>query len=147
MSLRSLLSVGFLLVTAPTAALAQEAPPAVPAPALAPEVVAFDARVAAYEERIAAMETEMQAAVAAAAGDTARRDAALDAILARYQPEADAFAEEVSAFINGRAALAPEPRRPAMLEAARVMSQQARLAPRMIRDGLARPSAAAPTRP
>jgi hypothetical protein len=53
------------------------------------------------------MKSEMQAAAAAAGGDQAKLSADLDAIVARYQPEADAFAEAVKGFIASQLASMP----------------------------------------
>ena len=55
------------------------------------------------------MTSEMQAAATAASGDQAKASADLDAIAARYQPEADAFAETLKGFIASQmASLPPE---------------------------------------
>lgn len=138
-----LLAVALGAMTVPAMASVRQAAPAPAAPAMSAEEAAFTARVAAFSRGISAMETEMRAAVVAAGGDAARRDAALAAIVARQQPEADAVGAEIEAFMTARANLAPEERRPQMLEGARILSQQAVLAPSMMRDAVVR-SAAAP---
>lgn len=108
MSLRLVLAASAALAFA-APVLAQEAPvapAAVPAPMTEAEI---EARANAFEARMGEMISEMQAAGAAAAGDQAKLSADLDAIAARYQPEADAFAEELKGFIASQlASLPPE---------------------------------------
>ena len=100
MSLRLILAASAALAFA-SPALAQEAPaapPAAEAEAAAAEA-AFEARAEAFGARMEAMGAEMQTAVTAAGEDQAKLSADLDVIVARYQPDADAFAEELKAFI------------------------------------------------
>ncbi|MEJ6789449.1 translation initiation factor IF-2 [Brevundimonas sp. BR2-1] len=84
-------------------ALAQVPPGAPPAPApeaaAAEAEAAFEAKGEAFEAAIESMTREMQAAATAAGADTAKANADLDAIAARYQPQADAFADDLEAFI------------------------------------------------
>ena len=93
------------LGVATPAALAQTADtPATVAPAMTE--AEFEAVAEAFGERMQAMASEMQAAIADAAGDVAMKDASLDAIEARYQPEADGFASALETFLNQQAAAA-----------------------------------------
>lgn len=100
MSIRMMLAVSAVLAFA-APAFAQEAPAAPPAaPAIdAGAQAAFEARGHAFEAAVETMTREMQAAATAAAGDTAKANSDLDAIAARYQPQADAFADELEAFL------------------------------------------------
>jgi hypothetical protein len=110
MSFRAVLAASALFVFA-APAFAQDAPAPAPAPAApaAPsaEEAALQAKGEAFGARMQQMATEMQSAVTAAAGDTAKANADLDVIVARYQPEADAFGDEVAAFITAQSATAP----------------------------------------
>ena len=111
MSFRAVLAASAVFAFA-APAFAQDAPAPAPAPAApaAPsaEEAALQAKGEAFGARMQQMATEMQSAVTAAAGDTAKANADLDAIVARYQPEADAFGDEVAAFITAQSATAPE---------------------------------------
>lgn len=115
MSLRVLAAAAVLAFAAPAVAVAQQAPAAPPAApaadASADAEAAFEAKAEAFGERIEEMRREMQAAVTAAGGDQAKADADLDAIEAKYQPEADAFAAELIAFINSQMEVMPEEQR------------------------------------
>ena len=97
--------------------LAQTTAPAVPAPvppaapaapageeAASPAEAAFQVKAQAFGEGVGAMAREMQAAIAAAGPDTAKRTADLDAIQARYQGQADAFADDLKTFVAAQAA-------------------------------------------
>ncbi len=103
----TLLATAAALVLA-TPAFAQDAAPAAPATPQAapapqapptPEQQAIQAQGEAFGQRIQAMATEIQAAATAAGSDTAKARADADVIVARYQPDADAFAATVSDFI------------------------------------------------
>lgn len=92
-------------------ALAQDAPAAPPAEAaqtsrddVDPAEAALDAKGEAFGQRMEAMSAEMQAAATAEGADEAKVSADLDAIVARYQPEADAFAAEVQHAFEAKAA-------------------------------------------
>ena len=104
MSFRAVLAASAVFAFA-APAFAQTPPPAPAAPAApaaeqrSPEEAAFEAKAEAFGARMQQMGTEMQTAVTAAAGDSAKANTDLDAIAARYQPEADAFAAELEAFI------------------------------------------------
>jgi hypothetical protein len=91
------------------------APQAAPAPAAeeaeSPERLAFKAKADAFGDRMKGMYGEMESAVTAAAGDAAKQKTALDAIQARYQPEADAFATDFQAFMGTEMATVPEAER------------------------------------
>lgn len=149
MSLRLILAASAALAFA-SPALAQDAP-AAPAAAEGPSAAdteaqaAFEAKGEAFGARMEAMSGEMQAAVTAAAGDQASAATALDAIVARYQPEADTFATELEAFIASQMASAPEEQRAQMTAMGPVISAQVKGAPAELRArALASMTAAAP---
>jgi hypothetical protein len=98
-------ALAVLLGSPASGALAQTADaPATAAPAMSE--AEFEAVAEAFGERMQAMASEMQAAITEAAGDAARKDASLDAIEARFQPEADGFASALETFLNQQAAAA-----------------------------------------
>ena len=147
MSLRLILAASAALVLA-APALAQEAP-AAPAAAPAEDAAAeaaFEARAEAFEARMEAMGGEMEAAVAAAGGDQARLSSDLDVIVARYQPDADAFAEELNAFIASRIGSMPPEAQAQMAMAGPVIDAQVRGAPAQAK-AQAMAAAAAPSAP
>lgn len=100
MSLRLILAASAALAFA-APALAQEAPAAPPvAEAKSAAEIAMDAKGEAFGLRMDQMQTELAAAVTAAGTDQARGMADVDAILARYQPDIDAFMNDFDAFID-----------------------------------------------
>lgn len=104
--MRSILFAAALIAASPT--LAQEtAPPPPPASDTAAAEAAIEARAEAFEGRIRQMGEEMGAAITAAGPDRAKRTADLDAIQARYQPEMEAFASELEAFVLPQIAAMP----------------------------------------
>lgn len=103
--MRSIVFAAVLMATTP--ALAQQAAPPPPATDTAAAEAAIEARAEAFEGRIRQMGEEMGAAITAAGPDRAKRIADLDAIQARYQPEADAFASELEAFVGPQLAALP----------------------------------------
>lgn len=125
MSLRLIIpAVAVLAMAAPAFAQTAPAPAAAPAPQAAPapadeaespDEAAFEAKADAFGERMKAMMEEMQAAVATAGADSAKKKTDLDAIQARYQPDADAFAADMQTFIQGQAAEVPEDQRAEMI--------------------------------
>lgn len=135
MSLRIILAASAALAFA-APALAQDAPtapPAAAAEAVDPAEAALEARGEAFGERMEAMAAEMQAAITAAAGDQARASAALDAIVAQYQPEADAFADELKVFFDTKAASAPEAEKAELTTAATTVVPMIKGLPTMVR--------------
>ena len=121
MRLLAAASILTLVIAAPALAQTPTQTPAAPPAATAPatpsdsaEEAAFNAKGEAFGKRMEAMAGEMQAAFTAAAGDQAKAKADLDAIQARYQPEADAFAMELESFGAAQAAQAPEEQRAAI---------------------------------
>jgi hypothetical protein len=95
-----------------------------------------------------AMGAEMQTAVAAAAGDQARTSADLDVIAARYQPDADAFAEELKAFIASQMDSLPPEAQAQMAMAGPLIDAQVRGAPAQAKaQALAAAAAAAAPAP
>lgn len=128
--------------TAPTGAQTPEAA----AEAQAPGEAEFEARAEAFGQRIQAMGQEMQAVVAAAGSDTARRDADLDAVEARYQPDVEAFATALEVFVDRQAAAAPQDQRAGMTAGVAEALPQIRAIPGQVRAQIvaaAAPSAAA----
>ena len=96
------------LFVAPSVALAQQAPAETPAASAEAE---FDAKADAFAARMQTRAGEMQMAAIDAGDDAAKKDADLDAIEARYQPEVEAFARVVETFVNAQAAGAPPEQR------------------------------------
>ncbi|NJC40780.1 hypothetical protein GGQ87_001038 [Brevundimonas alba] len=135
MSLRIILAASAVLAFA-APAFAQDAPAAPPAASAEDTAAqaAFEAKGEAFGARMEAMGGEMQAAVTAANGDQARATAALDVIVAKYQPEADTFATELEAFITSQMANAPEEQRAQMVAMGPMISAQVKGAPAQMRD-------------
>ena len=147
MSFRAVLAASVVLAFA-APALAQEAPPApAAAPAADPAEAAFEAEAEAFQARMETMGAEMQAAMTAAGGDSAKANTDLDAIVARYQPEADAFAASFEAFFAIKLAEAPEEQRGQMTQIGPMVSGQIKGAPAMVKmqmlQAAAAPAAAA----
>lgn len=92
----------------------QAAEPADEADAASPEEAAIEAAGEAFGARMEAMSQEMQAAATAAGADKDKAKADLDAIQARYQPDADAFAATLTEFIRGQVGVVPEDQRAGM---------------------------------
>lgn len=113
MSIRIVLAATAALAFA-TPVLAQQAPASPPAASADADdaddgaEAAFEAKGEAFEAAMTAMQTEMQTAVTAAGGDQAKANADLDAIVAKYQPQADAFADDLDAFITSQLPSMPE---------------------------------------
>jgi len=144
MSIRLVLAASAALALA-TPAFAQEAPAAPAEADSAAAEAAFEARAEAFEARMEAMGAEMQTAVGAAAGDQARLSADLDVIAARYQPDADAFAEELKAFIASQLAGMPPEAQAQMTMAGPLIDAQVRGAPAQAKaQALAAAAAPAP---
>ena len=143
----SLIFLVFALSTLAPAANAQTAS-AAPAQADAAGEAEFEAKADAFGVRMQQMGEEMEAAVTAAAGDADKQDADLDAIEARYQPDADAFGADLEAFINLQAATAPASERAGMAAAIQAAVPQIRSIPQQARTQIeaaaAQPAAAPP---
>jgi hypothetical protein len=103
--MRSIVFAAALMVVSPALAQETAAPP--PASDAASAEAAFEARAEAFEGRIRQMGEEMGVAIADAGPDLAKRDADLDAIEARYQPEIDAFVSDLEAFVGPQFATLP----------------------------------------
>lgn len=147
--IRVLLLAAVLSASAPVA-FAQTAPaPSAEAPADAPEPgeAEFDAKADAFGARMQQMGDEMQAAVTAAAGDASKQDADLDAIEARYQPDAEAFAVALEAFVNHQAAGQPEAERAAMTANILAAVPQIRSIPQQVRAQIEQAAVQATTTP
>ena len=90
----------------------------------------------------------MPSAAAAAGDDQARLSTDLDAIVARYQPDADAFAEEVKAFIASQTGAMPPEQQAQIAMMGPMIDAQVRGAPaRAKAQVLAAASGAAPATP
>lgn len=145
--LSSAAAVAVLALTTPAFAAGQAAAPApqaAPAPAQEadnPEEAAFEAKAEAFGQAMETMASEMQAAAAQA--DKTKAKADLDAIQAKYQPQVDAFAEDVQTFAVSSGQATPEQVAPAI--------QQIKGIPAEVRGkidaAVAAPAAAAPTQP
>ena len=143
MSLRIILAASAVLAFA-APAFAQDAPAAPPAAeAVDPAEAALEVRGEAFGARMEAMAGEMQAAITAAAGDQAQASAALDAIVAQYQPEADAFADELKVFLDTKAASAPEAEKAELTTAATTVVPMIKGLPTMVRGQVETATAAA----
>ena len=144
--LSSAAAVTVLALTTPAFAAGQAAAPApqaAPAPAQeadSPEEAAFEAKAEAFGQVMETMASEMQAAAAQADKNKAKAD--LDAIQAKYQPQVDAFAEDVQTFAISSGQATPEQLAPAI--------QQIKGIPADVRgkiDAAAVAAAAAPAQP
>lgn len=134
MSLRLTLAAAAATLAFAAPAFAQEAAPAapaeapasVPAPAPAPAKpkspaeVEMEAKAEAFQARMGSLQTELTAVVDGPdGGDEAKRMAAADVILGRYQPDFDAFASAFETFLDGQLAAATEDSERQELTAAR----------------------------
>jgi len=149
MSLRTALAAAAVLAFA-APVFAQEAPAADPAAAAAAQAeAAFEAKAEAFQQVMATMQGEMQTALTAAGSDQARANADLDAIAARYQPQADAFALELDAFITSQLPVMPPEAQAQMAQMGPALRSQITGVPATIKAGLiqAAATAAAPATP
>lgn len=143
MSLRTALAAAAVLALA-SPVFAQEAPAADPAAAAAAQAeAAFEARAEAFQQAMGAMQGEMQAALTAAGSDRAKANADMDAIAARYQPQADAFANELDAFITSQLPVMPPEAQAQMAQMGPMLRGQITGAPATIKAGLIQQAAAA----
>ncbi len=143
MSIRMILAASAVLAFA-APAFAQEAPTADPAAAAQAETeAAFEAKGQAFQQAMVTMRGEMQAAVVAAAGDQAKANADLDAIAARYQPQADAFATELDAFITSQLPVMPPEAQAEMAQMGPMIRSQIVGAPATVKAGVIQEAAAA----
>ena len=94
----------------------------------------MEAKGEAFGARMQQMAMEMQTAVTAAAGDTAKANTDLDAIVARYQPDADAFAADLEAFIAAQSATGTAEQQAEAAAAGPAMVAQMKSIPAMIKD-------------
>lgn len=151
MSLRTALAAAAVLAFA-APAFAQEASAPAPAPAAAQDAeaaeAAFEAKGQAFEAAVEAMTQEMQAAATAANGDTVKAGADLDVIAARYQPRADAFADELEAFIASQLPSMPAEAQAQMAQMGPMLRGQITGVPATAKakvlEAMAAPAAAAP---
>jgi len=143
MSLRTALAAAAVLALA-TPAFAQDAPPANPAAAAAAQAeAAFNAKAEAFQQAMGTMQGEMQTALTAAGADQAKANADMDAIAARYQPQADAFATELDAFITSQLPIMPPEAQAQMAQMGPMVRAQITGAPATIKAGLIQQAAAA----
>ncbi|WP_332657593.1 translation initiation factor IF-2 [Brevundimonas sp.] len=149
MSIRMILAASAVLAFA-APALAQDAPPAPPAaPAIDPAAqAAFEAKGEAFEAAVEQMTREMQAAATAAGADTARANTDLDAIAARYQPVADAFANDLEAFVASQLPAMPAEAQAQMAQMGPMLRAQITGVPAATKAGILQAQAApAPAAP
>ncbi|ADK99775.1 hypothetical protein [Brevundimonas subvibrioides] len=147
--IRPLFLVASLLLATP--ALAQTAPDqTTPAPSTPPAPpaedaeAAFEAKAEAFSARMEAMQGEMSAAVTAAGTDTAKRDADLDAIEARYKPDVDTFVADLQSFVATMAPTMPEAQATGMRAGIEMAIVQIRGATAQIRASVVEQSTASP---
>ena len=147
MSIRMILAASAVLAFG-APAFAQDAPPAPPAaPAIdAAAQAAFEAKGEAFEAAVGQMTSEMQAAATAAGADTAKANADLDAIAARYQPLADAFADDLEAFIASQLPAMPAEAQAQMAQMGPMMRARITGVPAATKAGVLQ-AAAAPAGP
>lgn len=99
-----------LMLAAPV--MAQDAPVAPPVIAAAPapepaksaEELALEADAAVFQTTMQTMSADIGNAMVAAAGDAAKATADVDVVLARYEPQIEAFAVKVETFLAAQAA-------------------------------------------
>jgi hypothetical protein len=143
MSLRTVLAAAAVLALA-TPVFARQTPAADPAAAAAARAeAAFEARAEAFQQAMGAMQGEMQIALTAAGTDQARASADMDAIAALYQPQADAFAAELDAFITSQLPVMPPESQAEMAQMGLMLHHQITGAPATIKAGLLQAAAAA----
>ncbi|WP_292032003.1 MULTISPECIES: hypothetical protein [unclassified Brevundimonas] len=144
MSLRLVLAATATLAFA-APALAQEAPaaapqasaPAVPAAPKSAEELAMEAKADAFEARMAQMQPELEAAVRGSGGDQAKGLADVNVVLARYQPDIEAFATAVEGFFDAQIAASTDDAAKQQMTAARAQVGPAlRGIPDQIRAGV-----------
>lgn len=133
MRLVTALSASAALVLMGAPALAQEAPaapPAAPAQAQSPAQAAVETEGRKFEADIEQMQQELVALRIAAGADTARYQAESEPIVARHQPQADAFADALAAFAADPASGVPAEAQAQVAEGV----AQIRTLPAMVRD-------------
>ena len=108
-----------------------------------PEEAAFEAKAEAFQQAMGAMQGEMQTALTAAGPDQAKANADMDAIAARYQPQADAFATELDAFITSQLSVMPPEAQAQMAQMGPMLRGQITTAPATIKAGLLQAAATA----
>ena len=115
MSLRLTLAAVAATLAFAAPAFAQEAAPAAPAEAAAPAKpksaaeIEMEAKAETFQARMESLQTELTAVVDGPdGGDEAKRMADADVILARYQPDFDAFASAFEGFLDTQLAAATE---------------------------------------
>lgn len=142
MSLRTTFAAVAVLAFA-TPVFAQTAPAADPVAAAAEAEAAFTARAEVFQEAMLTMQDEMQTALTAAGADRVKANADLDAIAARYQPQADAFANELDAFITSQIPVMPPEAQAQMAQMGPALRAQITGSPATIKAGVIQQAAAA----
>ncbi|MDP1777020.1 MAG: hypothetical protein Q8K90_00210 [Brevundimonas sp.] len=142
MSLRIALAAAAVLALA-TPVFSQDAPAADPAATAAEAETAFEAKAETFQHAMMTMQGEMQTALTAAGADQARANADMDAIANRYQPQADAFAVELDAFITSQLPVMPPEGQAQMAQMGPMLRGQIMGAPATIKAGLLQAAAAA----
>ena len=134
---------------APAIVSAQETAPAAPAaqPAPSPEEAAVQAKGGAFNAEAERMKAELDAVIEDPALDAAAKQTRADAIITRYEPTFNAFADELGAFFR---TFAEKPEnaenKDQILAAAEAAPAQIRAVPAQIRQAVAQ-AVAAPTAP
>jgi len=129
-----------LAVCAAPAAFAQDAAPAAPVaqPAPSPEEAAFEAKGEAFNAEAQRMKAELDAVIEDPALDPAAKQTRADAIIMRYEPTFNAFADELAAFFR---TFAEKPEnaenKDQILAAAEAAPAQIRAIPAQIRQAVA----------
>ena len=142
--IRTLVIAAVLASSAPVSmAQVAYAPAEAPAAPAASSDAEFETVANAFGARMEAMQQEMATVINNTPGDPTRRDADLDAIEARYQPEVDAFAVAMEAFANSQVALLPEAQQEQMRAQIAVALPQIRALTLQIRTGLEQAAAQA----
>ncbi|WP_395651209.1 translation initiation factor IF-2 [Brevundimonas sp.] len=140
MSARILAAVAVLALAGPAFAQTTPAPTAPAAPAVAaPTEADLEAAGEAFGTDMQAMSAELSAAKTAAGTDTAKANVDADAIVAKYQPKADAFATLIEAFMATQP-IPPEDQTQIAAGMARI-----RNVPTEVREGVMAAPAATPT--
>lgn len=102
----ALIAAAVFTLAAPAFAQEGTAPAAAVQGAPSAEVRAFEIKAEAFTARLAQLQSELETAIAAAGGDQSRGMAAVEAIIARYEPEIDAFVPELESFFDAQIAIA-----------------------------------------
>ncbi|WP_297803861.1 hypothetical protein [uncultured Brevundimonas sp.] len=121
MSVRIALAAAVITFAATPALAFQEAPAAV-APAETISEAEMEALGEAFEARMETLKEELSAAIEAAGTDANKLSSDVDGILARYQPEIEAFTGKLDLFFAGQIAAQQDETVRSQLETARTVT-------------------------